>query len=193
MIWRVRRVLTGHDAGGRSTFIADGLAPNMKEMASFPGLALTDLWETKGAPASNDGRADAADRPVHLEPPKNGTIVRIVEFPPDSTRPQDNDGRAGFKALGAGHVQDKRSSDPMMHRTSTVDYIIVLKGEIHAVMDKGETLLRAGDVLIQRGTNHSWSVRGNEPCIVAAILVNAKPLGFLKKKPARKKPAKKKK
>jgi mannose-6-phosphate isomerase-like protein (cupin superfamily) len=193
MIWRVRRVLTGHDADGRSTFIADGIAPNMKEMPSFPGLALTDLWETKGAPASNAGDADAADRPIHLEPPKNGTIVRIVEFPPDANRPKGNDGREGFKAIGASHVQDKRSSDPMMHKTSTVDYIIVLKGEIYAVMEKSETLLRAGDVLIQRGTMHSWSVRGSEPCIVAAILVNAKPLGFSKSKAVAKKSKKKKK
>ena len=77
----------------------------------------------------------------------------------------------------------------MMHKTSTVDYIIVLKGEIYAVMDTGEKLLRAGDILVQRGTNHSWSVRGNEPCIIAAVLVNAKPLGNSKKKPN--KPAKK--
>jgi len=192
MIWRVRRVLTGHDRDGKSIILADGIAPNMKEMPSFPGLALTDLWETKGAPASNEGDADAAARPVHLEPPKNGTIVRIVEFPPDSTRPGNSDGRDGFNAIGAGHAQDKHSSDPMMHRTGTVDYIIVLKGEIYAVMEKGETLLKAGDVLIQRGTMHSWSVRGSEPCIVAAILVNAKPLSFSKKKPSsKKKPARK--
>ena len=193
MIWRVRRVLTGHDSAGRSTFIADGLAPNVKEMASMPGLALTDLWETSGAPANNDGHADAAARPVHLEPPKNGTIVRIVEFPPDAHwRNQLTDGGEAFKSIGAGHAQDKRSSDPMMHRTSTVDYIIVLKGEIHAVMETGETLLRAGDILVQRGTNHSWSVRGNEPCVVAAVLVNAKPLSFSKKKKPAKKTKKKK-
>jgi len=84
MIWRVRRVLTGHDAQGRSTFIADGEAANVKEMASMPGLALTDLWETGGAPASNAGGKDAAARPVRLEPPKNGTLLRVVEFPPDS-------------------------------------------------------------------------------------------------------------
>ncbi len=192
MIWRVRRVVTGHDADGKSIIARDGIAPNMKEMPSFPGLALTDLWETKGAPASNAGDADAAERPVHLEPPKNGTIVRIVEFPPDSTRPHSSDGREGFKAIGAGHAQDKHSSDPMMHRTGTVDYIIVLKDEIYAVMEKGETLLKAGDVLIQRGTMHSWSVRSNEPCIVAAILVNAKPLSFSKEKSvSKKKPAKK--
>jgi len=175
MIWRVRRVLTGHDDQGRSTFIADGPAPNVKEMSAMPGLALTDLWETSGAPASNAGDKDAAARPVHLEPPKNGTILRIVEFPPDSAWRNRTDGKDGFKSIGAGHAQDKASADPMMHKTSTVDYIIVLKGEIYAVMETGEKLLRAGDVMVQRGTNHSWSVRGNEPCIIAAVLVSAKP------------------
>ena len=196
MIWRVRRVLTGHDAEGRSTFIADGLAPNVKEMASMPGLALTDLWETAGAPASNAGDKDAAARPVRLEPPKRGTILRIVEFPPDSAWRQGADAQEAFKSIGAGHAKDRKSSDPMMHKTGTVDYIIVLKGEIYAIMETGEKLLKAGDVLVQRGTNHSWSVRGNEPCVVAAILVNAKPVGGAKKakkKPAAAKKARKKK
>ena len=187
MIQRVRRVVTGHDAGGRSAIIADGPATNVKEIASFPGLALTDLWETAGAPASNAGSADAANRPVRLEPPKNGTIFRVVEFPPDSHRPQSADGRAGFKSIGAGHAQDRASADPMMHKTSTVDYIMVLKGEIYAVMETGETLLRPGDVLVQRGTNHSWSVRGTEPCIVAVVLVNAKPMGGKSKTPRKSK------
>ena len=193
MIWRVRRVLTGHDALGRSTFIADDLAQNVKEMASMPGLALTDLWETASAPATNEGHADAASRPVRLEPPKNGTLLRIVEFPPDSAWRNNADGREAFKSIGADHAQDRTSADPMMHRTSTVDYIIVLKGEIHAVLENGETLLRAGDILVQRGTNHSWSVRGDEPCIVAAVLVNAEPFSFgKKKKPGpKKKPASK--
>jgi mannose-6-phosphate isomerase-like protein (cupin superfamily) len=182
MIWRVRRVLTGHDPEGKSTIIADGFAPNVKQMASMPGLALTDLWETRGAPASNAGLEDAADRPVRLEPPKNGSILRIVEFPPDSQWRERADAREAFASIGAGHAADKRSSDPMMHRTRTVDYIIVLKGEIYAVMEKGATLLRAGDVLVQRGTNHSWSVRGTEPCIVAAVLVDAKPLARKTKK-----------
>jgi mannose-6-phosphate isomerase-like protein (cupin superfamily) len=191
MIWRVRRVITGHDADGASVFIEDGLAPNVKEMASMPGLALTDLWETTGAPASNAGAKDAAGRPVRLEPPKSGTILRIVEFPPDAAWRGAADGKEAFKSIGAGHAKDKGSSDPMMHKTSTVDYIIVLKGEIYAIMEKGETLLRPGDILVQRGTNHSWSVRGDEPCIIAAVLVNAKPVGA--KKPPKKKAAKKKK
>lgn len=194
MIWRVRRVLTGHDSAGKSTIIADGLATNIKEMASMPGLALTDLWETAGAPADNDGHADAAARPVHLEPPKNGTVLRVVEFPPDITWRDKANSRDAFKSIGAGHVADKSSADPMMHRTSTVDYAIVLKGEIYAVMEQGETHLKAGDILVQRGTNHSWSVRGHEPAIVAFVLVSAKPLSLgAKKKSSAKKKAKKKK
>jgi len=188
MISPVRRVLTGHDSEGSSTIIADGQATNVKEMASMPGLALTDLWETTGAPANNDGHTDAAARPVRLEPPENGTILRVVEFPPDANWRNKADARAGFKSIGAAHVTDKSSADPMMHRTSTVDYAIVLKGEIHAVMERGETLLKAGDILVQRGTNHSWSVRGNEPAMVAFVLVSAKPLSFVsKKKKAKKK------
>jgi mannose-6-phosphate isomerase-like protein (cupin superfamily) len=187
MIWKVRRVVTGHDARGRSVFLTDGLAPNIKEMASMPGLALTDLWETRGAPARNEGSADNADRPVRLEPPRNGTILRIVEFPPDSHWRNRADARAAFDSIGAGHAPDKRSADPMMHKTATVDYIIVLQGEIYAVMDEAETLLKAGDILVQRGTNHSWSVRGAEPCIIAAVLVSAAPLGA---KPAARKAGK---
>ena len=117
---------------------------------------------------------------MRLEPPKNGTILRIVEFPPDSQW-RTARSREAFKAIGASHAPDRSSSDPMMHNTSTVDYIVVLKGEIFAIMETGEKRLRAGDVLVQRGTNHSWSVRGNEPCIVAVVLVSAKPVVSPKK------------
>ncbi len=175
MVWQVRRVVTGHDANGQSKFLIDGYATNVKEMESMPGLALTDLWETS-VPADNTSHADAVLRPVHLEPPASGTILRIVEFPPDGQWRGSADARAAFESIGAGHAKDGGSTDPMMHKTSTVDYVIVLRGEIHAILDNGETLLKAGDVLIQRGTNHSWSVRGNEPCIVAAVLVSAKPV-----------------
>ena len=193
MIARVRRVLTGHDADGRSTIIADGFAANMKEMPAGSGLAVTELWET-AVPADNAGTQDAGNRRVRLEPPKGGTLFRIVEFPPDSQWQNRADARDWAKALDATHAPDRSSTDPMMHKTNTVDYIVVLKGEIHAILDKGETLLKAGDVFIQRGTNHSWSVRGNEPCIVAVVLVDAKPLSSPKKKPVTKaKKAKKKK
>jgi len=184
MVWKVRRVVTGHDKNGKSIILMDGHAPNVMEMASMPGLALTDLWETTGAPASNEGGADAAARPVRLEPPKGGALFRIVEFPPDSAwRNRGADAREAFDSIQAGHAPDHSSADPMMHKTNTVDYIVVLKGEIYAIVDKGETLLRPGDVFVQRGTNHSWSVRGTEPCIIAVVLVSSNPVGKAHKAP----------
>ena len=176
MAQKIRRIVTGHDEDGKSMFLIDGISPNVKEMESMPGLALTDLWETTGTPASNTGNADAAARPVRLEPPKNGTILRIVEFPPDAAWRGAADAKKAFESIGAGGVKDANSTDPMMHKTATVDYIIVIKGEIWAIMDEGETLMRAGDCLIQRGTNHAWSNRSNAPCLVVFVLVSAKPL-----------------
>ncbi len=182
MVHRIRRVVTGHDKNGKSIFVMDGKAPNVLEMASMPGVALTDLWRTKSSPASNSGNADAAAGKIVLEPPSNGTIVRIVEFPPDTMWRKSANAKKAFASIGAGGAPDHASSDAMMHATATVDYIIVLKGEIYAILDKGEKLLKAGDILIQRGTNHSWSVRTKEPAIVAAVLIGAKPVGRLKKK-----------
>jgi len=173
---RVRRVITATDGHGKSYFVSDGIAGNFKEMPGMDGLFLTDLWETSGPRASNRGTQDAAARPVHLEPPDSGTILRIVEFPPDKNWRGKRDVSEAFSAIGAGHAPVEGHADPMMHITGTVDYIIVLKGEIFAVMDKGETLLKAGDILVQRGTNHSWHNRSDEPCIIAAVLVSADPL-----------------
>jgi mannose-6-phosphate isomerase-like protein (cupin superfamily) len=155
----------------------DGHATNVKEMDSMPGLALTDLWETTDAPASNEGNADAVTRPVRLEPPSKGTILRIVEFPPDSQWRNSADAAKAFESIGAGHAKDSSTADPMMHKTATVDYLIILKGEIYAILEDGETLLKPGDIMIQRGTNHSWSVRGTEPCVLAAVLVSSQPVG----------------
>jgi mannose-6-phosphate isomerase-like protein (cupin superfamily) len=182
MVHRIRRVVTGHDRNGKSVFVEDRKAPNVLEMASMPGVALTDLWRTATSPASNSGSKDAAAGRIKLEPPASGTILRIVEFPPDKVWRKAANASKAFASIGAGGAPDHASGDAMMHATATVDYIIVLKGEIYAIMDKGEKRLRAGDVLIQRGTNHSWSVRGKKPCVIAAVLVGAKPVGRLAKK-----------
>jgi hypothetical protein len=179
---RIRRVVTGHDKDGKSIFVLDGLAPNVLEMASMPGVALTDVWRTRTSPASNAGNADAAAGRIRLEPPAGGTILRIVEFPPDTAWRDSANAREAFASIGASGAPDHGSADPMMHATATVDYIIVLKGEIWAILDKGETLLKPGDVLVQRGTNHSWSVRTREPCVIAAVLVGARPAGRLTRK-----------
>ena len=192
MVERIRRVVTGHDRDGKSIFIVDGKAPNILEMKSMPGVALTDLWRTTTSPALNSGSKDAAAGRIKLEPPGDGTILRIVEFPPDAAWRKTADAKAAFASIGAGGAPDHGSGDPMMHTTATVDYIIVLKGEIHAILDKGEKLLKQGDILVQRGTNHSWSVRGEEPCVIAAILVSAKPTGRLTRDAKRKRPSRRK-
>ena len=185
MVHRIRRVVTGHDRNGKSIFVEDRKAPNVLEMASMPGVALTDLWRTATSPAANSGNKDAATGRIKLEPPPNGTILRIVEFPPDKAWRETADAKKAFASIGAGGAPDHASGDAMMHATATVDYIIVLKGEIYAIMDKGEKRLRAGDVLIQRGTNHSWSVRTKAPCVIAAVLIGAKPVGRLARKKKR--------
>ena len=131
----VRRVITGHNADGKSCVLVDAPAPNAMEMEGMAGLQVTDLWETKGAPADNSGSADNADRPIKLEPPENGSVFRVVDFPPDALYKSRADAKEGFDSIGAGHAVDTGSADPMMHTTATTDYAIVLEGEVWAVMD----------------------------------------------------------
>jgi naringenin degradation protein FdeH len=174
MLREIRRIVTGHDEKGRSVILSDGPSPHVLALPGRPDFALTNLWVTDATPASNEGHADAAARKVVLEPPAGGTIFRVVEFPPES-RARTFDRDAAFAAMGAGHALDPDGArHPGMHKTSTVDYAIVLSGEIYALMDDGETLMKAGDTLVQRGTNHAWANRSDAPCLVAFILVSAK-------------------
>jgi quercetin dioxygenase-like cupin family protein len=178
MIKPIRRIVTGHTAQGRSVIVSDAPSPHVLTLPGRPDFALTDLWVSDRAPASNVGSADAARRRMSLEPPRNGTIFRIVEFPPDAAAGGGFDRGAAFRAMGASHAMDPDASrHPAMHRTDTVDYALVLTGEIWALMDEGETLMRAGDTLVQRGTNHAWSNRSDQPSLVAFVLVSAAPLG----------------
>jgi mannose-6-phosphate isomerase-like protein (cupin superfamily) len=175
MLKPIRRIVTGHDEKGKSVIVSDGPSPHVLTLPGRGDFGLTNLWVTDRSPASNEGNADAAARKVVLEPPANGTIFRVVEFPPEKGGAFDRD--AAFAAMGADHAMDADGSrHPGMHKTATVDYAIVLSGEIYALMDEGETLMKAGDCLVQRGTNHAWSNRGDAPCLVAFILVNAKPV-----------------
>jgi mannose-6-phosphate isomerase-like protein (cupin superfamily) len=176
MAKQIRRIVTGHNAAGKSIIAQDAVATCILELPTVPGMRATDLWETITAPADLSGDADPVARPVHLEPAPTGSIFRIVEFPPDAAMGKRADTREVFASLGASHAVDTTSSTPMMHKTASVDYAIVLSGEIWAVMDEGEACMKAGDVLIQRGTNHAWSNRANEPALVAFILVGATPL-----------------
>ena len=176
MLRPIRRVVTGHDARGKSIIVSDGPSPHVLTIPGRDDFGLTNLWITDETPASNAGSADAAARPVVLEPPARGSILRVVEFPPDRVT-AGFDREAAFRSMGADHAMDPDPSRPPgMHKTSTIDYAIVLSGEIWALMDEGETLLKAGDCLVQRGTNHAWSNRSDAPCLVAFILLSATPV-----------------
>jgi quercetin dioxygenase-like cupin family protein len=176
MLRPIRRVVTGHDARGRSIIVSDGPSPHVLTIPGRDDFGLTNLWVTDRTPADSAGNADAAARPVVLEPPAGGSIFRVVQFPPDRAA-AGFDREAAFRSMGADRAMDPDASrHPGMHRTATVDYAIVLSGEIWALMDEGETLLHAGDCLVQRGTNHAWSNRGDAPCLVAFILIAATPV-----------------
>jgi mannose-6-phosphate isomerase-like protein (cupin superfamily) len=171
---RYRRVVTGHDAQGRSVILMDGESPHSFVLEKAGGLQLTELWETTSSPADNAGSADAAGHERRIEPRDGGTVFRIIAYPPDSVRLKTLKPEEFFSSMGAQAADAARH--PGMHKTDTVDYAIVLSGEIYAVMDEGEVLLRAGDCLVQRGTSHAWSNRTNEPCAIAFVLVAAKPV-----------------
>lgn len=146
----IRRVVTGHTPEGRSTFLFDS-AIELSPTAT--GVPIAELWATSEAPASNDASEDAARQNHSLMPDASGTLLRIFDV-----APQDPDTDLGF------------------HTTDSVDYIYVIRGEIHALVDEGERLLREGDVLIQRGTHHAWSNRSGAPCRLLAVMIDAKPV-----------------
>ena len=171
-----RRVITGHDAHGRSVLQEDRESPFVLASAGGRGPFVIDLWKTHASPADNQG-GEPCTPEITLAPPAQGSVLRIVEFPPDRSYMDGWNPKDTFEALG--HALDagaKAHPTPGMHQTRSLDYAIVLEGEIWAVMDQGETLLRTGDVLIQRGTNHGWSNRGEQPARVAFVLIDAQPL-----------------
>jgi mannose-6-phosphate isomerase-like protein (cupin superfamily) len=176
----IRRIVTGHDASGKAVVISDGPAPNTKVSPNRPGVRFHNLWVMDGAPAKINGPAETApaDKTISLEPPKNGNNLRIVEFPPESTYIDKVDSGMAAKAfgeMGAGHALHSgtgKASHPFMHATKTVDYGIVLEGEIYLVLDDSEVLMKKNDICIQRGTNHAWSNRSDKKCVIAFILVD---------------------
>ncbi len=171
-----RRVVTGHDAKGRSIFVADGPAPAVFDRGAG-ATAVTEFWETGATPASNAGNEDpTVGGQQRLPPPKNGSKFRVVEYPPDSKRVAALHG-VSHDNKSEGYVRDLANKrHPGFHKTATIDYAIVLSGEIYALMDEGEVLLKAGDVLIQRGTSHAWSNRTDESCCIAFVLIDAEPV-----------------
>ncbi len=175
MAEKIRRVVTATNDEGESYILLDDETPHILEMTGI-GVVASEIWVTDGCAATNTGTADAADRPIALEPPPGGAVFRIGEFPPDKEWRGKTDGAEGFRAFQAEKAHAGDPDDAMMHQTDTIDFVVVLKGELIAVMQDGERTLYPGDCFVQRGTMHSWYNRTDEPAIVAAVLISAEPL-----------------
>jgi mannose-6-phosphate isomerase-like protein (cupin superfamily) len=171
----IRRVVTGKDGTGKAMIVSDGAASRVHVRKEL-GVTNTVLWVTDSAPAKLSEPGDAANRDVGVVPPPSGTIFRIVEFGPTKDGQVDDQTRRQiFERMGLAPEgpSPEKPRDPGMHRTRTVDYAVILSGEIDMLLDDSEVHLTAGDAVIQRGTNHAWVNRGNEPCKVAFVLIDA--------------------
>lgn len=178
MSYKVRRVVTGHDKAGKAVCVSDEIAGNILERPSRPGVSLHNLWQTETTPAEFNGAEETVDGPFVLHPPKNGTVFRTIVFMPEDPEVINNiDGKEAFAAMGASHNVVEGGRHPYMHRTDSVDYAVVLQGEIWMLMDEeaDDVLLKTGDVVVQRGTNHAWANRGTEQCVMAFVLIDGVP------------------
>jgi mannose-6-phosphate isomerase-like protein (cupin superfamily) len=170
MMRPTRRVVTGHDASGRAAVLIDGAAPNAK-LRKATGLTSTLLWVTDEFPASNSGSTDSAERDIGVAPPPRGSTFRVVDFPP-ATDVGAVDNAAMLREMGIEEGQGG-ARHATMHRTRSIDYAVVISGEIDMLLDDSEVHLEAGDVLVQRGTRHAWVNRGRESCRIAFVLIDA--------------------
>jgi hypothetical protein len=177
----IRRLVTGHDAQGRSCFVSDALMTTPYHPGHNPAHAIHEIWQSTRTPAPNDGvdTVSALGDAFRLAPPEGGTVLRIIDLPPDTQRDFTRL-RQVFEVYGAPEaLTGERLRHPAFHRTRSLDYAVVLDGEVWALMDEGETLMRAGDMLVQRGTNHAWSNRSERPCRLLFVLIDAEPLAPL--------------
>jgi mannose-6-phosphate isomerase-like protein (cupin superfamily) len=172
----IRRVVTCKNPSGKAVAMIDAPATSVHQRAEM-GVTNTLLWVTDSVPADLSTAEDAATRKVGIAPPPGGTIFRIVEFATQKEITADYESRLKMmQAIGLAPEgpSRERPRDPGMHRTRTIDYAVILSGEIDMLLDDSEVHLKAGDVVVQRGTNHAWVNRGNAPCQVAFILLDAK-------------------
>jgi quercetin dioxygenase-like cupin family protein len=175
----IRRVVTGHDKSGKAIVISDGPAPSVKSNPLRPGHKSTDIWKTTAMPVPISREEADPTLGVRDFVPPLGTKIRIAEIAPEPEAFRHltpAQAREVFKAGGneSASTFEQGGRHPFMHRTESVDYAVVLEGEITMLLDDQDVLLKAGDIVIQRGTNHAWSNRSGKPVRMLYILIDGR-------------------
>ncbi|MBV1788684.1 cupin domain-containing protein [Marinobacterium sp. D7] len=173
----IHRVVTGHDSEGRAIITSNGPLPKVVEIEAIPGTVFHEVWSTETTPVIIDNGADPTLGDIMLPPPKQGTRIRFVDIPPDTEEflAHGSDNMKGaFSQIGDEKASTVKadSPHPLMHRTESVDYGVVIEGEMTLVLDDSDVLLREGSVVVQRGTNHAWANRSGKMCRMLFILID---------------------
>ena len=170
----MRRIVTGHNEDGRSIITIDG--PPARSIGEDVG-GLFELWNTDGNIIDTKDNLDRADQDIILSPPTGGTKFRYFQINPTPEgipmEIMQEIAADAFEKIGAGHHRVDTSKHPAMHKTETIDYIILLKGDVTLILDEDEVTLKPHDVVVQRGTNHAWVNNGNEPALLIAVLIDS--------------------
>ncbi len=173
-----RRIVTGHDKDGVAVIISVAPPARVQQVGGPGGPTFFEVWSTRETPALIDRQSGEPSEPgLVLAPPQGGTRIRVIDFPPEGEairRLTEAEAAEKFGEMGGADAARSKAGapHPLMHRTQTIDYGIVLEGELTLVVDRGETTIRAGDIVVQRGTNHAWANRSGKNCRVAFVLID---------------------
>jgi mannose-6-phosphate isomerase-like protein (cupin superfamily) len=167
-----RRIVTGHDADKRAVIVSDAPPTRVFDQLGEEGLVFYEVWNTRETPARIDRNdAEPHEERLTLAPPPRGARLRVLDIPPDKP---DADFDQVFDSIGGkdAHLGAASKRHASFHRTQSIDYGIVLSGEITLLLDEGEATVKAGDIVVQRGTNHGWVNRTDRPCRIAFVLID---------------------
>lgn len=173
-----RRIVTGHNSEGKAIIVSDEIPARTYMVGGPNGAKFHEIWNTRQTPALIDNISkDEEENGLILGPPKQGTRIRVIDFPPetDEIRNLTTEQAMGhFKTMSGEHASKaaENAPHPLMHKTETIDYGIVLEGELTLIVDEDETTAKAGDIIIQRGTNHAWSNKSGQNCRIVFILID---------------------
>jgi mannose-6-phosphate isomerase-like protein (cupin superfamily) len=167
----VRRIVTGHDADGKAVILMDSATPYVAQRGE--GNVISLCWITNESPVDLSHTRDQANQKTGVPPPRNGSICRVVDFAPFKGEPKGVDHHEILKQMGIDPATQGYMRHIFTHRTRSIDYAIVLEGEIDMLLDDTEVRVKAGDILVQQGTNHAWVNNSTKPCRICFVLIDS--------------------